>query len=210
MKKIKLLLFIIIFPAFLFSQGQGVEIVPFAGYMFGGSVKYYEGKLKIENGMNYGVSILVPIHQLMDAEINYTRMESKASFSPYAGYPGLEYKQTNAATNYIQVGAISKFYTQETKATPFGSFSIGATWLSPDDGSFQDVWRFSITAGLGVKVMFSEKVGIMLRGRLMMPMVFGGVGMYLGTGGSGLSVNSVVAPFQGDFNGGLILKLGGN
>ena len=62
--------------------------------------------------------------------------------------------------------------------------------------------------GLGVKIMFSERVGIMLRGRLMMPMNFAGTSFYIGTGGSGLSVNSYVSPLQGDFNGGLIIKLG--
>ena len=209
MKKIKLLLVAIIFPAMLFSQG-GVEIVPFAGYMFGGSVNYYEGKLKIDNGVNYGVSVLVPMHQLLDIEINYTRMDSKASFSKYAGYPLLENKETTMATNYIQIGGISKFYSQNTKVTPFGSLSLGATWFSPTDESFQDVWRFSAALGLGVKMMFSDRIGIMLRGRLMMPMYFGGVGVYAGTGGSGVSVNSVVAPLQGDFNGGLIIKIGGN
>ena len=209
MKKIKLLLVAIIFPAMLFSQG-GVEIVPFAGYMFGGSVKYYEGKVKIDNGVNYGVSVLVPMHQLLDIEINYTRMDSKASFTKYAGYPLLEDKETTMATNYIQIGGISKFYSQNTKVTPFGSLSLGATWFSPTDGSFQDVWRFSAALGLGVKMMFSDRIGIMLRGRLLMPMYFGGVGVYAGTGGSGVSVNSVVAPLQGDFNGGLIIKIGGN
>ena len=64
--------------------------------------------------------------------------------------------------------------------------------------------------GLGVKLMFSDRVGIMLRGRLMMPMTFAGVGFYAGTGGAGLTMNSWVAPLQGDFNGGLIIKLGGN
>lgn len=206
MKKIKLLFIAFIFPSVIFAQG--VEIVPFAGYMFGGSINYYEGKLKIENGMDYGLSLLVPIHDFLDLEVNYTRMDSKASFTPGYGYSAFEYAETNLATNYIHIGGISKFYKQETMATPFGSFSLGATWFSPSEGSFNDVWRFSMNLGLGVKIMFSERVGVMLRGRLMMPMYFGSVGMYAGTGGSGVSVNSVVAPVQGDFNGGLIIKIG--
>jgi hypothetical protein len=209
MKKIKLLFVAIIFPTIIFSQQGGVEIVPFAGYMFGGSINYYEGKLKIENGMDYGVSVLVPVHDLLDVELNYTRMDSKASFTTYTGYPNVD-RTTNLATNYIQIGAVSKFYTHNTKATPFGSLSLGATWFSPSEGEFSDVWRFSAALGLGVKVMFSDRIGIMLRGRLLMPMYFGGVGIYAGTGGSGVSVNSVVAPLQGDFNGGLIIKIGGN
>jgi len=204
MKKIKLLFFIAFFPAFVFSQG--VEIVPFAGYMFGGSVKYYEGKLNFDNGMNYGASILIPVETILDVEINYTRMESKGTFTPYAGFPGYSRQESDIATNYIQIGGIKKLLPPGSKAQPFGSFSLGATWFTAD--TYSDVWRFSVTAGLGVKVMVSDKVGIMLRGRLMMPMTFGGASFYLGTGGSGAALNAWIAPFQGDFNGGLIFKFG--
>jgi hypothetical protein len=204
-----LLILILLFPFAVLSQG-GVELVPFGGYMFGGSVNYYEGKLKIENGGNYGVALLVPVQELVDVEVNYTRMDSRATFSPYSGYPDLSYAETNLATNYFQVGGISKFYTQQTTVTPFGSLSLGATWFDPEDSQYQDVWRFSVTAGLGIKAMFSDRVGIMLRGRLMMPMIFSGGSLYVGTGGSGFSLGSFIAPLQGDFNGGLVIKLGGD
>ena len=58
MKKLKLIILITLFPTLVFSQG--VELVPFAGYMFGGKIKYIEGDVKFENGMDYGLSILVP------------------------------------------------------------------------------------------------------------------------------------------------------
>ena len=200
----------------MFSQG-GVELVPFAGYMFGGSIKFVEGKLNIEDGMDYGLSILVPVQTLLDVELNWTRMDSKATFTPYSGYPLLKTHETNLATNYFQLGVISKFYSRETMASPFVSLSLGATWFDPsestgyDDGtSYQDVWRFSVAFGLGVKIMFSERIGIILRGRLLMPMTYGGTSFYFGTGGSGLAVNTWVTPLQGDFHGGLIIKLGGN
>ena len=209
MKKLKLLIATVVFPVLLFSQ-VSVDLVPFAGYMFGGNIQYYEGKVKIDNGMNYGLSVFVPVHDLLDLEVNYTRMQSKASFSPYLGYPNLEYKETDLTTNYIHIGGISKFYSKSTMITPFGSTSIGATWFSPTDNSFNSVWRFSVNLGLGVKVMFSDRVGIMLRGRLMMPMYFGGIGMYAGTGGAGVGVSTFVAPLQGDFNGGLVIRLGGD
>lgn len=47
------------FPAFIYTQSA--EIVPFAGYMFDGSVNYYEGKLDVQSGLNYGLSVLVPV-----------------------------------------------------------------------------------------------------------------------------------------------------
>jgi hypothetical protein len=216
MKKIKLFLIAALFPAFVFAQG-GAELVPFAGYMFGGSVKYYEGKLNIDNGLNYGLSILVPVQSLVDLELNWTSMAPvKAAFTPYSGYPLYSYDEFDLATNYFQIGAISKFYSGGGVAQPFGSFSLGATWFSPSATSnsiytsYSDVWRFSIMLGLGVKLMFSDRIGIMLRGRLMMPMTFAGTSFYAGTGGAGLALNSWVAPLQGDFHGGLIIKLGGN
>ena len=212
------------FPAFLFAQG-GAEIVPFAGYMFGGSVKYtyyyggysYSPKLDLKDGLNYGISVLVPLQSLVDLELNWTRMDKVEAILTTGGYSGPDFTEDElfVSSNYFQVGGISKFYNSKNSSVqPFGSFSLGATWFdtSPtsnsDYSSYQDVWKFSVTLGLGVKVMFSERVGIMLRGRLMMPMTFSGAGFYVGTGGSGMSMNSWVYPLQGDFNGGLIIKVG--
>ncbi|MEN8226157.1 MAG: hypothetical protein ABFS05_12440 [Bacteroidota bacterium] len=209
MKKLNILLMILLFPAMLSAQ-ISADLVPFAGYMFGGSINYYEGKVKIDDAMNYGLAIMVPVHDLLDVEVNYTRMQSNASFTPNPYYSDLEYTETSLATNYFHVGGISKFYSQSTQVTPFSSVSLGATWFSPSDASFNTVWRFSANLGLGVKVMFTDRVGIMLRGRLMMPMYLGGVSIYAGTGGSGVGVNTFVTPLQGDFNGGLVISLGGN
>jgi hypothetical protein len=137
----------------------------------------------------------------------------KATFEA-GGYPGYDGDELYVSSNYFQIGGLSKFYSGDGVAQPFGSFSLGATWFdtSPTGessyDSYSDVWKFSIALGLGVKLMFSERVGIMLRGRLLMPMTFSGAGFYVGTGGSGMTMGSWVSPLQGDFNGGLIIKLG--
>lgn len=204
MKKIKLLLLTLFFPVLLFSQGA--EIVPFTGYMFGGSINFYEGNMNINDGQNYGLSVFIPVKPHVDLELNYTRMGSEISFSPYPGNPLLTYQESFMQTNYFQIGMLSKFGSSGGKAIPFGSFSLGATWF--DSSNFGDVWMFSITLGAGVKIMFAERIGLVLRGRLMMPMQFAGIGFYAGTGGSGLSANSYVSPLQGDFNIGLLFKLG--
>ena len=216
MKKLKIVLISILFPAFIFAQG-GAEIVPFAGYMFGGSVKYYEGKLNVQNGLNYGLSVLVPVQSLVDLEVNYTRMDKvTAKFEPYYGYPAYNPDEFDVVTNYFQIGGVSEFYTNNSMVKPFGSVSLGATWFDPSANAnsmydnYTDVWRFSVILGLGVKLMFSDRVGVMVRGRMMMPMSFAGTSFYAGTGGAGLALNSWVAPLQGDFNAGLIIKIGGN
>lgn len=209
MKRLKIILVATLFPILVSAQG-GIEILPFAGYMFGGSVNFYQGKLKITDGLDYGGSLIIPIREIVDLEINYTGMQGEARFQVYPGYPDYSSETTKMSTNYFQIGVLKALSLQNPKIRPFGSFSVGATLFSLND--YTDTWRFSITAGLGAKFMLSDHIGIMLRGRFMMPMTFGGVGGYcgIGTGGSGcgLSVNGYAQPLQGDFNAGLIIKLG--
>ncbi len=210
MRKLKLLIIAAFFPLISIAQG-GFEIVPFAGYMFGGSVNFYEGKLKLTNGLDYGVSLIIPIREIVDIEINYTGMQGEAKFTSYQDYQNIEDDTTKMSTNYFQIGVLKSFSLNNPKVKPFGSFSAGATLFSLDD---YYTWRFSITAGLGVIIMFSDHIGIMLRGRFMMPMYFGGTEGYCGLGksgsGCGLSVNGYAQPIQGDFTGGLVIKVGKN
>ena len=201
MKKLNILIIALALSLSSFAQ---VEIVPFVGYMFGGSVNFYEGKYKVTDGMDYGVSLIIPVRDVMDVEINYTRMDSEGKFTPHAGFGGAD--PTNMSTNYFQIGTLKAISLNNPKVTPFGSFSLGVTWF--DMADYDSRVLFSITAGLGAKIMLTERIGIMLRGRLMLPMFFGGVGFYAGGGGSGLTLNSYAALIQGDFNAGLVFKLG--
>ena len=189
-----------------------VEIAPSMGFMFGGRLNYYQGEVKINDNMDYGVSVIVPdVSFATDLEINYTRMDSHLYFTPYNNFPDYDAADFDVSVNYIQVGALKNFGGDDM-VKPFGSFSLGTTIFSDKTNTISDVWRFSITLGLGTKIMFTDNVGIILRGRLMMPMVFAGVGGYYGIGGGGSSgglyVNSYAAIVQGDFSGGLIFVLG--
>lgn len=209
MRKIRILLFAMLFPILAMSQ---VEIVPSVGYMLGGGIKFYEGKLKIQDGMSYGASLIIPeVKFATDVEINYTRMDSRATFTAYPGYPLYSDEAVDISTNYIQVGVLKDLGGND-RVMPFGSFSMGATIFSPKAAGYSDTWRFSITLGLGAKLMFTDRVGVMLRARMLLPMNFGGVGGYYGFGsggsGGGLYVDSYATIVQGDFSGGLILKLG--
>ena len=209
MKRIKLAVLAIFLPILMVAQG-GIEIVPFAGYMFGGSVKFYEGELKISNGVDYGLSIFIPVKSILEIEVNYTGMNSQAEFRAYPAYPEFSDEKTTISTNYFHVGVIKAFETDNPSIEPFGSLSLGATMFSLTD--YTDTWRFSIAAGIGVKFMFGAHVGIMLRGRLLMPMGFAGSGGYCGLGTDGgntcLNISGLIQPIQGDFNAGLIIKIG--
>lgn len=129
--------------------------------------------------MDYGVSLIVPdINWGTDLEINYTRMDSRANFRPNHNYPDYDPDEFDVSVNYFQIGALKSF-GGEDKFKPFGSFSGGVTIFAPKN-NIDNVWRFSITLGLGAKYWITDRVGIIIRGRLMIPMIFGGVGGYYG------------------------------
>ncbi len=209
MKKINTIIALLLLVSLTISAQ--VEIAPSVGFMFGGRVNYYQGELKITDNMDYGVSLIFPdISWDTDLEINYTRMDSEARFRANSAYPNYDDENFDISVNYIQVGALKKFGGDD-KFNPFGSFSLGTTIFSPKN-EISDVWRFSITLGLGAKYWITERIGIIVRGRLMIPMIFGGVGGYVGIGGGGttggLTLNSYASIVQGDFNGGLVFSLG--
>ena len=210
MKNLRVILTVfLIIPLLASAQ---IEIAPSVGFMFGGRLNYYQGEMKIDDNMNYGVSIIVPdISFGTDLEINYTRMDSHLYFTPYNGFPEYSATDFDVSVNYVQIGAL-KTFAEEGAFKPFGSFSAGATIFSDKTSSNANVWRFSITLGLGAKIALTDKVGVILRGRLMMPMVFAGAGGYYGIGGGGSSgglyVNSYATIVQGDFSGGLYFKVG--
>jgi hypothetical protein len=57
-------------------------------------------------------------------------------------------------------------------------------------------------------------IGLRLQGSMLMPMVFNGVGIGcgIGTGGAGCGGNvyTRITPFQGEFSGGLVIRISPN
>ena len=72
--------------------------------------------------------------------------------------------------------------------------------------SFNPV-RFSIGLGLGARYFFTPMIGIRLQARLLMPLYFGGAGFGCGSGGCSSGAYFGVEIFQGDFTGGVVIKI---
>jgi hypothetical protein len=209
-----LALILMIAPAITKAQGK-VEISPFAGYMFGGSLNFYEGKLKAENNLNYGVAMDIKLATDTQIELMWTQMGTTAQFEPYYSYEYLATNSFDVNVGYIQIGGVREM--DMDKVHPFGVFTLGTTYFIPKNvdfpntDSYEDIdseWVFSMTLGGGAKIWLSDVVGIRLQGNLMLPMFWGGAGFTVGTGGSGFYVGTGTSMVQGDFTGGLIFALG--
>ncbi|MBN2173990.1 MAG: hypothetical protein JW731_07655 [Bacteroidales bacterium] len=208
-----LVIVLMVAPSAIIAQGK-FEISPFGGYMFGGSLNFYEGKLKVENAPNYGVALDIKAARDTQIELMWTQMNSQAQFEPYYGYDYLATNTFDMNVGYIQIGGVREMEYENIH--PFGVFTLGATYFVPNNVSFADQvytdleseWKFSMTLGAGAKIWFSDRVGIRLQGNLMLPMFWGGAGFSVGTGGSGFYVGSGTSMVQGNFTGGLIFALG--
>jgi hypothetical protein len=209
-----LVVMLIIAPAVSSAQGK-VEISPFGGYMFGGSLNLYEGKLKAENAANYGVALDIKLATDTQIELMWTQMGTQAQFEPYYSYEYLATNSFDVNVGYIQIGGVREI--EMDNVHPFGVFTLGTTYFIPknvdfpNSTSYENIdseWVFSMTLGAGAKIWFNDRVGIRLQGNLMLPMFWGGAGFTVGTGGSGFYVGTGTSMVQGSFTGGLIFALG--
>ena len=220
MKKITLV-FMIGLLSFSFSKVQAqseksIELAPMVGYQFGGHLYFYEGDFRIDNAMNYGMYANILVRQDHRIEFGYSVMPSTAEFivEPYFSGDFRSWRG-DVDVHYFLLGSHSEYHASESVIL-FGGVSLGATWYAAGDIRYLDsnkpapidvMVRFAMGVTGGMKIMFSERVGIRLQGRLLMPTYFAGVGFYVGTGGSGLSLNAGSVMFQGDFQGGLVFSL---
>jgi hypothetical protein len=176
-KRTILLLFTI---AILFSSETlaQTEIFGFGGYMTYSSIAVREGDLKFEDGPNYGFGLDIGIQRGVFVELNYTHNQTKVRLQRFNG---INEDLFDMNTHYFQLGAQYEFRkSPKQKAFPYTLATLGATLFDAKDPSLSDEWRFSVAFGVGGKFYLSDKIGIRLQTRLLMPLVLSGGGMWCG------------------------------
>lgn len=204
-KRITLIIFTI---AILFTSEAlaQTEIFGFGGYMTYSSVAVREGDLKFDDGPNYGFGLDVAIQRGVFVELNYTHNQTSVRLQRFNG-PNEQLFDMN--THYFQIGAQYEFRrSPKQKAFPYTLATLGATLFDAKDPSLSDEWRFSVAFGGGGKFYLSNKIGIRLQARMLLPMTFSGGGMWCGSGGCGAGVGAWTPLVQFDFTAGVFIKLG--
>lgn len=188
-----------------YSQGK-IEISGYGGYMFGGKMRFYEGELKIDDNANYGAALDFQIATDTKIELSWSQMNTTARFKPYYGYDFLKSDPFDVNVGYIQVGSIRELDLDQVR--PYGGLTVGTAYFIPQNSVYSSTWKFSAALTGGAKIWFSDRVGLRLQGRLLMPFFWGSAGFTVGTGGSGFTVGAGTSMLQGDFTGGLVIALG--
>lgn len=200
------------------AQDSKFEIIPGYGYTFNGSGGYSYGEIDVDDNYSMSLALDVRVMENKLIELSYLSNPTDMNAVVYNGILGATKYNTPLSVEYYHIGAINEF--SNGKARPFAGVSLGGTRFHPTGettstegsalptyASYSDVWAFSATLYGGAKIMFNDRIGLRLMGRLMMPMYFSGVGIYCG-GGCGGGASFGVYFLQLDLTGGLIIALG--
>jgi hypothetical protein len=175
-----------------------VQITPFAGYQFGGSVssELFDSKYSFGSGLNYGGTIDFAISHSWRLELYYSRQDTQLEASR-ANLDLFDLK-----IERLMVGLLEE--KGEGSVKYFGSLLLGATRYQPGTGDFSDSTHFTAGLGLGVKTFFTDNVGLRLEGHAFYTVVESNGGMFC-VDGTCLFNFSGRGIWQGDLAAGLII-----
>ena len=177
-----------------------LEIVGYGGYRWTVSIDASRGlstgQLDVKNSGFWGLALDINV-PAPDTQIRlaYDRQESD-----------IEYKNTVPAgaadseagtVEYLQIGALKGL--RQNNILPFGLFTLGASRFAAGG---DDTWKFAVVLGLGAKIYVSDRIGLLVQGR--MPYSFLSSGITLGTGGVGVGGWGVA---QFDIGGGITILI---
>ena len=205
---ILVLLTTIFLPAALYAERPPFEITPVFGYHLGGATDFNEGRVDVANSISYGIIFsVVDLPGGFSVDLSYTRADSTLDFtSTDVAYSDAGF---GMASNYILVGANKDFL--ENRIRLFIGADIGAAWFDSKDSSVSDAWFFAFDIKGGMKIYLSERLGLRLQGRFLLPMDLSNSGLFFGIGsggsGGGLTLGGTAIIPQGDFTVGLIIRI---
>ncbi len=187
------------------TKAQRIELTGFSGYMLSGSVKTYTGKANINDNVNFGGAFAYEIQNGILVELMYLRKDTKLNlYDVFDWQSGWE--EYDMSVEYYHLGGQKEF--SDGRVRPYASFSLGLTRFHIKDSKSDDEYRFSIAPGIGAKAYITDKIGIRLQARLLMPLEISGFGLFYSTsGGGGSSATFNIPVLEGDFTGGIFISL---
>jgi len=211
---IVLLLFFAAFNLNLEAQsrfGKQLDLNVYGGYAWGDYYNAYYAEVKVGATGYWGAALSLSIDRGFSGELHYQNLRPVVSIRPYKGYD-IQEDQVELSSNWMLIGSLAEKQISKPLSL-FGYMGVGAVYSVPVSSvsnllsSYKETWALGVALQGGFKYMISDKIGLRGFAALNMPMQFGGTGFYLGTGGSGLSLNSYTSVFLFNLGGGLIYRI---
>ena len=191
------------------------ELVPTAGYMWGGSYPidavagvggHPAGDLRIDDSFAYGIMLNFFAQRGTALELTYMRQDTDLRFDP-VGSVSSQGNSASFASNYIHLGGRQEF-GRGGKLRPFIDGSFGATVFDITEPGIGTTTRFSLSIGGGFQALFGEAERFGLRGDIKGWFTFLPSNDYFywcDFYGCGVSQGSVTVS-QGQVTGGIVIK----
>lgn len=199
---VSIILTITVSSTFAQFKRQKFEIAPFVGYLFTGNLQTLDGELKIDNSLDYSAVLDIRLSDDLLIELLYNRMDTEVALKKEF-YNTTEYL-FDMSVEYFQGGV--QVETETGQFRPFAAFTIGATYFNPKDSNYETDWKFSFTAGGGIKYYFTDNLGVRLQWRFLVPIYFSSASIFCNDGYCGIFITGGTYLLQYDLTSGLVFS----
>ena len=183
------------------ANAQGVEVMPFSGYRFGGD--FFElatgHPVDTDGAPAVGVVVNVPLDNGMQVEAMVTQQRASV---PIALTPFNRAATQRVTVANAQVGGLQELL--DGRVRPFLTGMVGLTRYASEIDS--EV-RFSVGAGGGVKLFPARRVGLRLDGRLFTTFVDADLRFLACSPGTCITALHVNMVWQAEFTAGIVFRL---
>jgi len=210
-KSLLLAVAVIVSAGSVWAQRPAIELNFYADYAWTSSISasvqtssdgLTNGDFDIKSNPAFGIAADIEVRPGTQLELLYHRQDSEVSFRDAIT------RQTETlwdmATSYYHIGALQGF--KRGKVMPFTGGTLGATSFDPQGGGQDTEWKFSFAFHAGAKVYLNERIALRFHGRLFASLLDSGAGLWVGTGGAGLTIGGS-ALWQWNLGGGLTILL---
>jgi len=185
------------------AQGRGsVEIAPFIGYRFGGSVgdTFSAVTYGIDGAASAGVTVSVSVGKTTAIELLFSRQDTGVDV---AAYPSTQHHELTI--DHLMAGAVGEFPGHGGRVHPFMEAYLGLTRIQSRDANGGYSTYGSAAVGGGVKLDLSRYLAVRLDARAYAIFVSSSAAAACG-GGCAFAFTGD-AMFQGEVAASLVLKL---
>lgn len=207
MRTTTLLLFLSLAGTSAFSQ---LNISPFVGWNFGMRAPVWQGDMRVRNNTTFGVDLDYLMDGMSGVQFTYRFTATNATLFPW-GEPSRKFSDVDL--HYFMLGGIR--HLMDGPVRPYGVVNIGILYADLKNGeqpnlyTYDDVVRLAFGFGLGLKVMFNDRIGLNTAVRALVPVQWGGLSLGCSTGGGcGTGVSTGSSIISGDVTGGIVVVLG--
>ncbi|MCC7061113.1 MAG: outer membrane beta-barrel protein [Burkholderiaceae bacterium] len=152
-------------PSNAYTRGR-FELTPTFSYNFGGTLSaedsdLFDFDLEADDSEAYGVTFGIPLSPWAQIELLASRQQTQLAYDEglFGGVRGL----ADFDVTYYHVGGL--FQWGNGQIHPFLVASLGVANLNPDVPGARAENKFSGSLGGGVKIFFTDNIGLRLEGR---------------------------------------------